>query len=518
MLNDLRYAVRQFARARAFTAVAVLTLAVGIGANTALFTFGNAVLARPLPEIRSPERLVWVTTTSAGGHPLMMSYPAFTEYRKLTNVFSDASAMADAQFSISTNAEPVRVRGQLVSGSYFDVIGVQMALGRGFLPEEDRTSGTHPVAVISHRLWRERFAADSTAIGRTAKINGRTYTIVGVTPERFNGLDHSEPRDVWVPLAMAGTSAQSQQGILQQRGTWWLRVVARLAPHATVAAAEAAVATQAARARSADTTDRETLGAMVMTVRSGMGPNEANDVYPVAMLAGAVTLLVLLIACANVSNLLLGRAVARRREIAVRLSLGASRSRVLRQLLTESVLLAAMGTAVGCLFASWATGILASIIPSPVDLSPDARVLSFTIVAAFFTGLGFGVVPALHATRADVAVALKDATVGFDRRRSRLQSSFVVAQVSLSLVLLVMTGMFLTALYKSSRIDVHFDASNRVLAASFDLGLQNYTTERADVFINQLRQRAGALPGVDAVSITNQVPMGERLIGADVAV
>jgi predicted permease len=517
MLTDLRYALRQIARSPAFTIVAVLTLAIGIGANTALFSLGNGILARPLPEITGADRLVWLTPIEMrAGRALMLSHPDVVDYRNATDVFTSAAAMGDGQFSIATGGDPLRVRGQWVSGSYFDVLGVRFQVGRGFLPDEDVLGSAHPVIVISYRLWQERFAGNPAIVGRRVTVNGSPFTVIGVAPERFNGADHAERRDVWAPISLVGATPVDRRRLLTERGTWWLRGVARLRPDVSLAKANVAVATIAARIAAIDSADHRGMSARVYPVESGMTPNDMNDVYPVAALAGAVTLLVLLIACANVSNLLLGRAVARRREIAVRLSLGAARSRIVRQLLTESVVLAALGTVLGFLVALWATDIMAAIIPAPIDVTPDRRVLAFTMVAALITGLGFGVLPALHATRTDVIIALKDATVGFDRRRSRLQGAFVIAQVSLSLVLLVTAGMFLSALYKANRMDVHFDATSNVLAASFDLSLQGYSPERADAFLEQLRERAAALPGVDVVSFTNQVPMSERNIGADI--
>ena len=517
MLTDLRYAFRQISHAPAFTAVAVVTLSIGIGANTALFSLGNAVLARPLPEITHAEQLVWLTPIEMRrGRALMLSHPDVVDYGTATDVFSGAAAMGDGQFSIATSGEPVRVRGQWVSGSYFDVLGVRFQVGRGFLPDEDRIDRPRPVIVISHRLWQEQFAGDPAIVGRRVTVNGNPFTVIGVAPERFNGADHAERRDVWAPITMVGATAGDRRRLLTERGTWWLRGVARLRPDVSLSRANAVVTTIAARIAATDSAGHRDMSARAYPVHSGMTPNDMNDVYPVAALAGAVTLLVLLIACANVSNLLLGRAVARRREIAVRLSLGAARSRIVRQLLTESVVLAALGTMLGFLVALWATDIMTAIIPAPIDVAPDRRVLAFTMVAALLTGLGFGVLPAFHATRADVITALKDATVGFDRRRSRLQGAFVIAQVSLSLVLLVTAGMFLSALYKANRVNVHFDATKNVLAASFDLSLQGYTPERADAFIEQLRERAAALPGVDVVTFTNQVPMSERNIGTEI--
>ncbi len=516
LIQDLRYAVRQLARAPGFTAVAALTLAIGIGANTALFSLANAIFARPLPEVGRPSGIVWLTPVDVrDGRARVMSYPDFRDYRDSTGVFASAAAMGNAEFAISSNGEPTRVHGVLVTADYFRTLEVRMALGRGFVAEDDRV-GSRPVAVISHRLWQERFSGAIDVVGKRIVIDGRSFTIVGVTPQRFNGPSHSEARDVWVPLALAGTALPGFDGLLTSRTSWWLEAVARVAPGVSVARANAAVATVAARIARADSVGHAGVTARVSPMTGGLGPNDGNDIYPVAILAGTVTLLVLLIACANVSNLLLGRAVARRRELAIRLSIGAARSRIVRQLLTESVLLAALGTAIGVLMATWATDVLASIIPAPIDVSADTRVLWFTIAIAALTGVGFGVVPAVSATRADVTLALKDATVGVDRSRARLQRGFVVAQVSLSLVLLVTAGMFLGALYKQTRVDVHFDANDRVLAAAFDLGLQGYSPERADAFIDQLRERAMALPSVEAVSFTNQVPMGERHIGTDI--
>jgi predicted permease len=519
-VQDLKYAARQLARAPGFTAVVAITLAIGIGANTALFSLADSVLARPLPEIGAPGELVWITPQDVHGGPraLMMSYQDFLDYRDSTRVFASATAMGQAEFAISSSGEPIRVHGSLVSGSYFDVLRVRMALGRGFVPEEDRVGAATPAAVISHRLWQERFGGSSSVIGRPITIDGRTFRIVGVTPERFNGPDHAERRDVWVPISLAGTALPGFTNLLSSRSAWWLSGLARLAPGVSVDRANAAMATVAARIAKTDSATHHSLTASVYPMRGGLGPNDGNDIVPVAMLASTVTLLVLLIACANVCNLLLGRAVARRREIAVRISIGAGRARIVRQLLTEAMLLAALGSVAGLLMALWTTDFLASIIPAPIDVSLDGRVLAFTVVIACLTGIGFGLLPAFHATRADVTTILKDAAAGFDRSRARLQRAFVVAQVSLSLVLLVTAGMFLGQLYKSSRIDVHFDATDHVLAASFDLGLQGYTPERADAFLDGLTTRVAAMPGVEAVSFTNQVPMGERHIGTEVTI
>jgi predicted permease len=520
LVQDLRYAVRQLTRSPAFTIVAVLTLAVGIGANTALFSFAHAVLGRPLPEIGHPEGLVWFAATDTRGGPraLMLSYPDFLDFRDSTHAFSAASAIGHAEFAISSGGEPARVHGALVNGEYFAMLDVRMQLGRPLVRDDDRSDVDQPVVVISDHLWREQFDASPAAIGARLTIDGRPFSIVGVTPPRFNGAEHSERRDVWVPISYAGTIIPGFHNFLTARGTWWLTGMGRLAPGVSEQQASAAMATLAARHAAIDSVDHAHITARVLPATSGLAPNDGNDIAPIALLATTVTLLVLLIACANVSNLLLGRAVARRREIAVRLSLGAARGRLVRQLLTESVLLSALGSGIGLLIATWSTDLLASMIPAPIDVSPDARVLSFTVGIAAVTGIAFGIVPALSATRRDVTAALKDAALGGDRSRARLQRGFVVAQISLSLVLLITAGLFLGQLYKASRVDMRFDATDNVLAASFDVGMQGYTPERATAFLDQLGTRVRTLPGVRTVSFTNQVPLGERHIGTDITI
>ncbi|MDQ3997274.1 MAG: ABC transporter permease [Gemmatimonadota bacterium] len=516
-LQDIRYALRQLVRSPGFTLVAVATLALGIGANTALFTMSEAVLARPLPGVRAAERLFWLAPVSGrSGRALMMSYPDYVDYRDRSGVFAELAAFDGAQFSLSGNGEPERVRGQLVSGNFFSVLGTPMHLGRGLTADDDRTPGAHPVVAISYDLWQRRFEADPAVVGRRLMVNGASFTVVGVTPARFNGPAHAERNHLWMPMMMQARAYPQWPDMLTRRGAWWLQAFGRLKPGVPPHQANAAVATVAAQIAREDSAGHGELTARLFELRSGMEPGDGADVVPVAALAAVVTGLILLIACANVSNLLLGRAVARRREIGVRLSLGAGRWRVVRQLLTESILLSAAAGALGLLVAAWATDLLASQIPSPLDVSIDRRVLGFAAAAALATGVLFGLVPALHGTRSDLAGAIKDSTTGYGTRRSRLQGGFVVAQISLSLVLLATAGLFLHSLYKAARIRVGFDATTQVLAASFDLGLQGYTPERAETFLREVAARAAALPGVEAVSFTNQVPMSDRIIGTDI--
>jgi predicted permease len=515
-MSDLRFAARQLLRAPGFSALAIATLALGVGLNIALFALANSILVRPLPGIRATD-LVWIASRAgADEFSMPLSYPDFTDYADSSGVFDRIAAVGNAEFSLAGGGEPVRLRGEIVSGNYFAVLDVPFVRGRGFTADEDRIGSPVPVAVISHRLWQERFSSDNAAVGARLILDGSPFTIIGVTPERFNGASHGPRRDVWVPMAAQPIVQPQAPRTLGDRASPWLAAVGTRSSGITTAQANARLDVVAKRIAADDST-RRGLTASIVAVRGGMTPHDMNDVAPVALLASAATLLIFVICCSNVSNMLLARGVGRRREIAVRLSLGASRSRVIVQLLIESALIAAIASALGVLIALWANGILASIIPASLDPSPERNTILFSVAAAFVTVLTFGVVPALHTTRTHLVDGLKESAIGFDRRRSRLQRGFVVAQVSLSLVLLITAGAFLAELLRASRVELGFDASSRVLAASFDLGLQGYSPEQAASLVTTLEQRVAGLPGVTGVSTTNSVPMGERTFSADVA-
>ena len=513
LAKDVGYAIRQIAKGPAIAALVIATLAIGIGANTALFTMASAIFTRPMPGLRQSDRLVWITPIGVrGGQPRSLAYPDFQDYRALKTVFDDVAAFSRLRLAVRAQGEPEEVLGQIVSVNFFTVLRTRMALGRGFLPVEDSTPDTHPVVVLAYPFWQKRLGGDSAIIGKRIVVNGTSFTVVGVAEEHFNGPAHSEPYSIWVPISMANRAWPLNTGALTSRGTWWLESIGRLRDGASITEANAGVATVAARIAQSDTATHAGITARVRQMRSGLRPNDMNDVVPVATLATMVTVLVLLIACANVSNVLLSRAIARRREIAIRLSIGASRRRIVRQLLTESAMVALIATGLGTLLAVWATELVSAQIPVPLSTSLDQRVLLFTLVAAVVTTVLFGLVPALHATRGDVAQALKSGAAGKDGRRSRLQSGFVIAQVALSLVLLCTAGLFLSSLREATQVNVGFDASRRVLAMSFDLGMQGYTPRRADAFMRELGARAKSLPGVEQVAFTNVVPMGERNI------
>ncbi len=515
-MHDLRYAARQLLRTPGFSALAIATLAVGVGLNIALFALINSIVVRPMPGVRAHD-LVWIAShASGGGFSPPLSYRDFADYADSSGVFDRAAAVGNADFSVAGGGEPVRLRGEIVSGNYFSLLDVPLALGRGFLPEEDRAGNAAAVVVISHRIWQERFGSSDSAIGSRLVLDGTAFTIVGVAPERFNGATHGPRRDLWVPIAAQPIVQPYAPRLLAERGSIWLSAIGTLSRDVTLEQANARLDVVARRIAAEDST-RRGFSASAVPMRGGMSPHDMHDVAPIALLASGATLLIFIICCSNVSNMLLARGVGRRREIAVRLSLGASRSRVIRQLLVESTLIAAIASMLGVLLALWVNGILSSIIPASLDASPETNTILFSIAAAFVTALAFGVVPALHTTRANLVDGLKESTIGFDRRRSKLQRSFVVAQVSLSLVLLITAGAFLAQLLRSSRVPLGFDASSRVLAASFDLGLQGYSPEQAASLVTTLEQRVAGLPGVAGVSTTNTVPMGERTFGADIA-
>jgi predicted permease len=514
LTQDLRFALRQIARAPAFAAVAIATLAVGIGANTALFSLANALFLRPLPGVHDDGRLVWITPVSTRtGRPMQMPYPDFADYRGASEAFAQAAAFANAEFSLSGGAEPARVRGQIVSGNYFSILGATMERGRGFAPAEDDASNPIPVVVISDQIWRDRFSADEKIVGRHVVIDGAPFTVVGVAPPRFAGAEIADrERDVWVPLAMQPRVAPDLA--LDSRDAWWLSAIGQLQRSVPLQRASSIARTIASRIAAADPGHAQT-SVKLLALHGGVQPKDAEQVAPIGFLAAAATALILLVCCANVANMLLARALGRRHEIAVRLSLGATRGRLVRQLLTEAVVFAAAASLLGLVLSFWATDAITKAIVPTADVSVDSRTLLFTVAAAATTGLVFGLVPALHATRRQYAAALKDGRGSLDRSRSRLQGALVIAQVALCLLLLATSGMFLGGFVRAARAELGFDATSRVLAASFDLGMQGYTPERAASFMTSLLRDASGLPGVTSVSATNVVPLGNRRSGTD---
>jgi putative ABC transport system permease protein len=518
LVQDLKYGLRALVRSRGLTLVAILTVALGLGANIALFTLFNAVLLRPAPGVTDAHRLVWLTPVSRQGRSLQLSYPAYLDYRDSSEVFDDLAAYASVPLSISGAAEPERIDGQIVSGNFFELLGVRPALGRTFAAHEDGRGSTDAVVVIGYAFWQRTFAGDPGVVGRSIAINGHSFTIIGVAPRGFNGPEVGEPREAWVTLATQRQAAPLLDDALGRRGTWWLRAFGRLAPNVNRDRAEAALQVIAMRQAADDPEQLDNVTVKLSPMTGSLSPAGSGDVLSIGILAAAVTVAILLIACANVANLLLARAVARRREMGVRLALGAARSRLVRQLLTESILLAVIASTIGVLLSSWLVdGIMRfADIPHTIDVALDGTVLAFAVAAAMVTGIGCGLAPALQATRRDLIPALKDDTVGRGATRSRVQRALVAGQVALSVVLLVTTGLFLRSLQKASAVQVGFDARENVALVSFDLRLQGYSDEAATLAYDELLARVRALPGIEAATLVDLVPLAGRWVGGGV--
>lgn len=511
--QDMRYAVRMLARSKGFTAAAMLSIALGVGVNTTIFSFINAALFRPLPVPRS-EELVRLWDGGAS------SYPDYAAYRDQTGAFAGLAAYTQRPMSLTSGEETERVWGEIVSGNYFDVLATPPAQGRAFLPEEDRTPGTHPVVVISGRLWKRHFNSDPSLIGKTILLGNHSFTVVGITAEDFVGATVLTPPDLWVPI-MSEPLVQPGSVSLTSPDDGWLNLLGRLRPGVTLAQARAATLVTAARlhqARRARNTGPEDQGGRPVAVEPARGlmvspSGRTATTFIVGLLLTVVTL-VLLVACANVANMLLVRAVARRKEIAVRLTLGASRWRIVRQLLTESLLLALAGGGAGLLLSLWSTELLQSLLPqsadgirAPLDTTPDVRVFLYTLLISVLTGIVFGLAPALQASKPNLVSALKDEAVGFTWRRLSLRNALVVGQVAVSLLLLVSAGLFIRNLQNTQRANPGFQIENGLMM-NYDLGIASYEPERGKLFHEELLARVRVLPGVRSASLAEFVPLG----------
>lgn len=511
--QDLRYGARMLVRSKGFTAAALISIALGVSVNTTIFSFINAALLRPLP-VPQPDRLVRLWDGDAS------SYPDYVAYRNEAGAFAGIAAYAQRDMSLTSGEETERVWGEIVSGNYFDVLGVPPAQGRTFAPEEDSTQGTHPVVVISGRLWKRRFNSDPTLIGKTVFITNKPFTVVGITSEEFAGANLLTPPDLWIPT-MSEPLVHPGSTSLNSPDDGWLNLIGRLKPGVSLAQARAetlVIASRLHQARKARQTGPEEKGGRQVSVEPARGlivspEGRTTTVFIVFLLLTVVTL-VLLVACANVANMLLARAVTRRKEIAVRLTLGASRWRVVRQLLTESLLLALAGGGAGLLLSLWSAELLQSLMPqspdgfrAPLDTSPDVRVLLYTLFLSMMTGVVFGLVPALQASKPNLVSALKDEAVGFSWRRLSLRSTLVVGQVAVSLLLLVSAGLFLRNLQNTQNANPGFQIENGFVM-TYDLGLANYNAARGALFHEEILARVRAVPGIRAASLAEYVPLG----------
>jgi predicted permease len=517
MINDLRYALRTLGRSKAFAASAVLTLALGIGVNTTMFTLANAALFRGRPGIQAADRVAWIAAVfQQSGRRVGLSYPDFVDYRAGTSgVFTDVAGYRSVPISLAGGGAPERLRGQMVTGSFFDMLGIAILHGRAIAAADDVRGGP-AVAVISERLWRRRFGASPDVLRTPVILNGREVAVIGVVGAAFRGPAIGDSADVWLPMALSPEIRASDRALLESRRSAWLTVMARLRPGVSSAQAQAAV-TAVSRQLAASYPDADADRSAVVTgAGSPVSPEGRAELLPIAGLLLAVTGLVLMIACANVANLLLARGAGRAQEISIRSSLGASRPRLIRQLLTESAVLAIAGAAGGLLLAAWSADVLVAFAGADFEglqASADARVILFTAAAAAVTVCACAVLPAFTTTRTGVMRGLRATpTAG---GRSRLQGVFVVMQLALSLVLLLAAGLSLRALQQSGQLDLGFTPGG-LTTASYDLVLQNYGNAGQAAFRRDLIARVRTIDGVDAVTIANLAPLGGTMVGGQV--
>ncbi|HET9372375.1 MAG TPA: ABC transporter permease [Vicinamibacterales bacterium] len=534
MLSDLGFGARQLVRRPGFAAAAILSLAFGIGLNTTLFSIVNAVLVRGGP-IAQPDRLVEIYTGLDKDYPqLTTSYPDYLDLAASVDSLSGIAAHAYVRGILSSTDRASLLTGEAVSANYFDLLGLRPQQGRGFRADENDAPGGEPVVVVSHGLWQSRFAGRADVVGQTIRLSGVTYTIVGVGPAGFNGTLPGIQSDFWVPAMMidqlqfSGVQSAADndpgQTRLEQRGTRWLFLKGRLKDGRTVEQARAEVDATFARLRQAfPVTNAMTTSSVVAS--SGVRFHPMLDGYlqaAGAALLGAVSL-VLLVACANVANMLLARAATRRREFAIRAAIGASRARLLRQLLAEGVVLAAAGGAAGLLFAWWAGravgGLGLGILPVPVsfDFTIDRTVLLFAIAASLVTALTCSLVPAWSASKPALVPDLKATAERRGRRRLALSDVLVIGQLALSLVLLIAGSLLTRGLVAARDTDLGFDP-NPVSSLTFNLQMNGYDLDRAMAFRERAIETLAALPGVTAVSTATRLPLAPDISAEGVLV
>lgn len=515
-IQDLRYGIRILLKSPGVSIVAVLVLALGIGANTAIFSGVSAFLFRPLP-VPEPDRLVRALEVADDRGSDDLSYPDYVDYREQNTVFEGVIAESIIQAAISDQKQNDVVWGQAVSANYFDVLRVQPMLGRGFTADEDKTPGAAAVVVLGHSLWQRRFASDQNIVGQTVQLNGRAYNVIGVAPPSFKGTKFGLSLDFWAPMMMVEELNRSPK-LLTSRNSHWMNVLARLKPGVSREQAAAKMSAIAQRINQSYP-DARTNGTRITlkTEQDGRWGDAAVVMKSAGVIAMAIVGLILLIACANVANLLLARAASRRREMGVRLALGASRARLVRQLLTEGLVLSVLGGALGLLLANWITALMQGFIPVlPYNLVSDffgldAGALWFTLGVSLLSGVVFGLAPALNASNPELVPLLKgDASTGESgkRRRITLRNALVVAQVAMSLVVLVCGGLFIKSFRHAQQMDPGFNPKN-VLLVALNPQLVGYDGDQTRNFYQQIIDRVAALPGVQSASVAGLLPLGD---------
>ncbi len=509
--QDLRHSIRMLLKRPGFTLTVVMTLALGIGANATIFTWITAVLLAPLPGMERPDELVEIWGATRHNSALSTSYLDYLDFRDRNTALSGLIAHQVLAMNLGRGDKPERVRGAVVSGNYFEVLGVKALIGRTFAPEEDRTPNSHPVAVIGYGLWQRRFGSDPHVIGQKIALNEHDFTIIGVTPADFASPFAGNAIDVWTPVMMKDYVARPHFS-LTDRGSRWLMVMGRLKPGATVSQAQSNIAALARQLEEAYPRTNEQLGVELYSAEQSPYSLKRSLQSSLAILMAAVAV-VLLIACANVANLLLARAASRRKEIAVRIALGGSRLRLVRQMLTESLVLASFGAGIGLTLAFWTARFLPAFLPpyaagGNFRATPDTTVFAFTAALTVITTLLFGLAPTLQASRPDLVTGLKEGTapIGHGRHRISLRHGLVVTQVALSMVALISAGLFVRSLREAYKANPGFDPDH-VLLASFDPFLSGYDEIRGREFYRHLLERVKALPGVQSVTLARRLPL-----------
>jgi len=510
LIADLRYSFRSLLKNPGLTLAAILSLGLGIGANTTIFTWVQAVLFRPIPLAADPSTIRIAAMENREGQSRSWSYPNFVDFRDRARMM-DIVAQDDRTFNIAVDDTAERAWGGLVSGNYFDVMGIRPAAGRFFTAQDDITPGGHPVAVLSYANWQRRFAGDPSIVGKQVTINNTPMTIIGVAPEGFIGSFLGVATAAWVPMAMQKEMMGGDS--MNQRGNGWFQTIVRLRPGVSQQQAQAEASSIMAQLEQEyrDFND----GRRLRIVQTWEAPFGAGTVLaPILAVLSVLVALVLVIACANVANLLLSKAVSRRREVAVRLSLGASRARLVRQLLTESLMLATIAGTAGVVMAYWTMDVIMAFVPPvdmPIDLGlrMDGTTLLFALAVSLATGLVFGLAPALQSSGNQTINALKEEgrSGSGGRTTGRLRNALVVAQVAVCLVLLVAATLFLRSFIAAQSLSPGFDASH-VVTASMDMFPSGYTGDRHREFQRRAIEAVSAIPGVQSAAFGSRLPLG----------
>jgi predicted permease len=515
MAQDVRYGARMLRKNPGSTAAVVVALALGIGLNTTVFGFVNALLLRPPAGVEAPNALLELWLHNRGGSGiegyLPLTYPDYVYYRDHNQSFSGMLAFDGDPESVTWNraGEGQVVQGQLVSGNFFSVLGVNAVLGRTFFAEDDQSTNPQPVVVLGHSFWQQRFGADPDIVGKTLMLNGTNFSVVGVAPANFAGLEIAVEPDIWAPVTMVEQITRDL-GRLTNRQGHWLLVAGRLKSAANAANAQAEASVLARQIEQDHPDTNKDLEAKIFPATLVPGPYRGYVSAFTGLLLAFFGLL-LLIACANAVSLLLARATGRAREMAIRSALGAGRGRLIRQMLVESTLLSGLAGCAGLVLAYWTAPLLLALKPASLPLTLrvplDWRVLVFTVLVSLLTGIAFGVVPALRSAKVEASPTLKEETQSAGARGSRLRNVLMVGEVATCVVLLIGATLCVRSLRNANSIDPGFETQH-VATATLDPGMLGYTPAKVQEFYEQLSQHIGALPEVTSVSFVNHLPLG----------